>query len=173
MKPAGEYFPKHNFPVVLALSEGVMPKLTAIDMSLILFLARTSKGWAVTGGAWSLDFVAARLDVSRSGLDKSIARLKRLDVIVSERTLTAAHYNLTDTFRKQCAEHLAIPRTIRIARLHTAVHELALLTGFAPDGSMLDIIARTYKRTGLTGRKLAVEVFNQMPANVRNRTFAE
>ena len=161
---AGEYIPAHNLDVVIALGDGVLSELTAVDIAFVLFLARTRGGWEVRGGTLSLAWVAARLDVGLSTLKRSVAHLKRLRVIETSRSITHARYDISEQFRKMCHEQLRVSRVATQHKLHMVVDELATLLGETPDGEMINAAVWAYENTGLTGRKLAEHLYQEATA---------
>ena len=101
-RASGDYFTGDNYDVMIAITEGLYPWLSAIDIKFIGFVGRTTKGWRRADGDLSLDWPAQRLGVSRSGLEKSLVRLRRRGVIAVQRTPLRARYTIKPNFVEQC-----------------------------------------------------------------------
>lgn len=137
-RPKGDPFIGDNYDVMIAITEGIFPWLAAIDIKFIGFLCRTTKGWETRGGDLSLDWVAQRIGASKSGLEKSLQRLKRRGLIGVQHTPLRARYTLRPWFVTVCREWLAWRRGARQNRYHKV---LEILDGQGHKATLDDVIA--------------------------------
>lgn len=103
----GLYLKRDYYDVVVALSEGACPWLSATDIRLLEFLVRAKNGrWETLGGQYSLDWVAARLNVSVSAVKKSLARLRKNTIIETRRSPLRTAFWITPRFARGCTEYI-------------------------------------------------------------------